>query len=101
MRMDRVLVQPQQAPFQHRNAQPDHLRDPPHPVRPGTLTPRRRCPRLGGSSSLRTAAESWLSEVPTRRTVTWQHHISKPLIWDNDSVPYSTSKLAYEIVLAA
>ena len=46
--MDRVLVQSQTTPFQHSNAQPHHLRDPPHPVRPRSLTPHRRCPCYGG-----------------------------------------------------
>lgn len=53
------------------------------------------------NESLKAAVEPWLSEDPARRTVTWQHHISKPLVWDNDEIAYSTSKLAYEIVLAA
>ena len=34
--------------FQHRNAQPRHLRHPPHRVRPSPLTQHRRCPSYGG-----------------------------------------------------
>src|SRR4051812_42830914 len=39
---------PNRRPLQHWNAQPDHLRDPPHPVRRRSLTPHRRCPAFGG-----------------------------------------------------
>jgi hypothetical protein len=49
--VDRVLVQPEPAPFQHRNAQPNHLRDPPHRARTRSLTPHRRCPACGGGSA--------------------------------------------------
>jgi hypothetical protein len=51
--MDRMLVQPEMTPFQHRNAQPRHLRDPPLQARPRSLTPHPRCPCYGGTSVLR------------------------------------------------
>jgi integrase-like protein len=38
-------------PFQYRNVQSRHLRDPPHQVRPGSLIPHRRCPCYGGNLS--------------------------------------------------
>ncbi len=50
-RVDRMLVQPTKTPFQHRNAQPRHLRDPPHRARPRSLTPHRRWPCYGGNLS--------------------------------------------------
>jgi hypothetical protein len=49
LRVKRMLVQPNKTPFQHRNAQPRHPRDPPHQVRPRSLTPHRRCPCYGES----------------------------------------------------
>ena len=64
-RVDRVLVQPAPTPFQHRNAQSNHLRDPPHPARPRSLTPHRRCPAFGEPQSASACArgeahrESW------------------------------------------
>jgi hypothetical protein len=45
---DRMLVQSKKTPFQHWNVQPHHLRNPPHEVRPRSLTPHRRCPCYGG-----------------------------------------------------
>jgi HTH-like domain/Integrase core domain len=51
LRVDRMLVQPEPAPFQHWNAQPHHLRDPPHRARPRSLTPHRRCPAFGLGSA--------------------------------------------------
>jgi hypothetical protein len=47
--VDRVLVQPQAASFQHRNAQPCGLRSSPEGPTPRSLTPHRRCPVLGAN----------------------------------------------------
>src|SRR4051812_8284255 len=49
--MDRVLVQPDQAPLQHRNAQSGRFRTTPHPIRSQPLTPNLGCPAMGGSSA--------------------------------------------------
>ena len=65
-------------------------------IAPGTILT--FCPP---NESLRAEVEPWLSEVSTRRTATWQSHPSKPLVWNHDNVAYPTSRLAYEIVLAA
>src|SRR3954468_12518487 len=48
--MDRVLVQPDQAPLQHRNAQSGRFRTTPHPIRSQPLTPNLGCSAMGGSS---------------------------------------------------
>src|SRR3954452_12267617 len=50
LRMDRVLVQPETTPFQSWYAQPDRVREAPHPVRSQPLTPNLGCPGYGGSS---------------------------------------------------
>ncbi len=49
IRMVSVLVQPQAAPFQYRNAQPTGLRSPPHRPRSRSLAPHRRCPVPGAN----------------------------------------------------
>jgi hypothetical protein len=69
LRVERMLVQSNKAPFQHRNAQPRHLRDPPHQVRPRSLTPHRRCPCYGGNL-IGAAGE----QVSALRRIGHRHH---------------------------
>ncbi|WP_304627193.1 ATP-binding protein [Pseudonocardia sp. EV170527-09] len=48
-----MLVQPDQAPLQHRDAQPSRLRNSPHPATPRSLTPHRQCPAQGAKLASR------------------------------------------------
>jgi hypothetical protein len=71
-------VQSKMTSFQHRNAQPRHLRDPPHRTRSRSLTPHRRCPCYGGISAvvalhdlvhLSSVRRSWRCQT---RSVLWR-----------------------------
>src|SRR4051794_32347033 len=104
--MDRVLVQPDQAPLQHRNAQSGRFRTTPHPIRSQPLTPNLGCPAMGGSSWLN-LVERWFGELTTKKLQRGTHRSVRELnkdirdwigTWNDNPRPYVWTKTADQIL---